>query len=235
VKVPRIADCWHTVRARAVFACTLACTLPLMSCAAGQAVLVRVIKSTAQTPAPDSALADRQVRVLRGTESLIAPDNLDLHSGDVIETPSGASALLRYPEGHEVLLTPGTRVKLGSIFVFFGEIIVRARGFFRVETAVLTAGVEGTEFLVRATDSGQAVDVVVAEGAVVCKPTAAEGWAPVRVAAAEQLTVVTTPKANGGDPDVKYRGIRQSKVEKLRARGSDLARIQQLIRQFGTH
>jgi hypothetical protein len=194
-----------------------------------------VIKSTAQTPAPDSVVANRGVRVLRGSESLIALDNLDLHTGDVIETPSGASAVLRYPEGHEVLLTPGTRVKLGSIFVFFGEIIVRARGFFRVETTVLTAGVEGTDFLVRATDSGRAVDVIVAEGAVVCKSTAAEGWAPVRVAAAEQLTAIATPKANGGDPDLKYRTIRPSKVEKLRARGSDLARIQQLSRQFGTY
>jgi hypothetical protein len=235
VKVPRITDHWQQVRARAVLACALVCALPLMSWAAGEAVLVRVVKDTAEAPTSDTPLADQTVRILRGTESLIARDNLDLHAGDVIETPSGASALLRYSEGHEVLLTPSTRVKLGSIFVFFGEIIVRARGFFRVETTVLTAGVEGTQFLVRTTDSGQAVDVVVAEGAVVCKSTATEGWEPVRVVAAEQLTAVAAPKPNGGDPDVKFRTIRPSKVEKFRARGSDLSRIQQLSRQFGTY
>lgn len=229
--VPRIIDYWHAVRARTALACALACALPLMSCAAGQAVLVRVVKDTAEATTADTPAAGQEVRILRGAESLIARENLDLLTGDMIETPSNASAILHYPEGHEVLLTPGTRVKLGSIFVFFGEIIVRARGFFRVETTVLTAGVEGTEFLVRTTDSGQGVDVVVAEGTVVCKSTLPEGWAPIRVAAAEQLTAVST-KPNNGEPEVKFRTIRPSKASKLRARGSDLARIQQLSRQF---
>ena len=74
--------------------------------------------------------------------------------GDEIETGADSVAIIRFPEGHEVTLFPNTRVRLGSVFAYFGELVVRAKGLFSVKTEFLTAGVEGTEFWVKLDRSG---------------------------------------------------------------------------------
>lgn len=151
---------------------------------------------------------------------------------DVIETGPMTAVLIRYAEGHQVLILPNSKVRMGSLFLFLGELLVKARGVFQIETNFVTAGVEGTEFLVRAAGEGHAVDVIVTEGAVICRSNA-DMWPAVRVAASEQLRA-KTPNGHA-DPDfpevagtVILRGKDNSRVQKQPARGFDLDRIQQL-------
>src|SRR5262245_17716182 len=91
-----------------------------------------------------------------------------LESGDEIETYADASALIRYPEGHEIQLLPNTRIRLGSIYVFWGEIrafIKAARGYFRVESEFVSLDVEGTRFWFRV-QRDQTISMGVSEGRV---------------------------------------------------------------------
>jgi len=226
-------------------------TLPALSFAA---VLVDVLVS-----APDSAGGYRtaspserkQVALTRGARRLESSAGLELEDVDEIQTGKSTSVLIRYPEGHEVLVTSGTHVRLRSMFVLVGEIFVRARGFFRVETQFLTAGVEGTEFAVRTGEVGDDVEVLVVEGAVICESKAGL-WRPVRVARSEQLSAralsgrdnrmpgaarpprpVPSPGAEAEKStveDVIYRGPSGSLVEKFPALGTDLARVAAIAR-----
>jgi len=227
-------------------------TLSIAPCSSSGQALVDVLGG-----GPDGAAGYRvasaserqQVKVMRGARRLESSPALALKAGDEIETGATTSVLIRYPEGHELLIMHNTHVRLGSIFVFFGELFVRAKGRFRVETVFMTAGVEGTEFLVRADRRDDSVEVVVAEGAVLCQPKSRR-WEPVRVAAAQQLTVQSLsgtesealgppssqssskapPPTQQADRHLIYRGIGDSLVEKLPASGSDLARIDLVIR-----
>lgn len=154
--------------------------------------------------------------------------------GDLIETRSDTAVQISYAPGHQVLILPGTRVRLGTLYLFIGELLIRARGMFHIETSFMTAGVEGTEFLVRAEGNGDKVDVIVTEGAVICRSNV-DLWSPVRVAAAEQLrALAATSEAepDGGSGVTLFRGPGNSKVQKQPARGSDLARMQSLSREM---
>lgn len=91
----------------------------------------------------------RAVSVVRQGREIGVEVPMALEPGDEVEVRTGAMALLGFPGGHEVTLLPGTRVRVGSIFHYFGELIVKAKGYFRVETEYWTAGVKGTEFEVQ--------------------------------------------------------------------------------------
>jgi hypothetical protein len=91
-----------------------------------------------------------------------------LQSGDVIQTGPDAVAIVRLPEGNEIILDSNTRVRLGSFFVEFGRILSRVRGFFEAESENVIAGVEGTEFIFEITRD-RSVAVTVLDGIVVCK------------------------------------------------------------------
>jgi hypothetical protein len=95
---------------------------------------------------------------------------MPLWLGDEVETDAANFALIEFTNGDGVYLRPETRVRLGSIFVFFGEIfnrIVSGSGF-RAESDVVEAGVEETEFLMHVDRATHATTVTVSRGVVRC-------------------------------------------------------------------
>ncbi|MBE2260315.1 MAG: FecR domain-containing protein [Candidatus Accumulibacter sp.] len=94
-----------------------------------------------------------------------AKDSMPLQPGDEIETNAQSTAVISFADGARVYVQPATHVRLGSIFVFFGEVLVKVKGYFKVQTEYATAGSEGTEYLVRV-EPERRVRVVVAEDRV---------------------------------------------------------------------
>jgi len=88
-----------------------------------------------------------------------------LQSGDRIETGPRAYAVIRYPSGTELLMRPGSGGTIGSLSEFVGEVFVKVKGFFSVDTQFVKAGARGTAYLVR-TYAGGTTSVVVVEGIV---------------------------------------------------------------------
>jgi hypothetical protein len=127
------------------------------------------------------------VRAFRGGRPLDARRGAMLQPGDEIETAPNGAAVIRFANQGEVLVTGGTRVRIGSLEVLFGRIIANVRGLFNVTTEGVVAGVEGTQFLVEAQPRRE-VRVVVADGTVVCRPRDGKSWAPVRLRPGEALS-----------------------------------------------
>jgi hypothetical protein len=94
-----------------------------------------------------------------------AQDNMDLQSGDEIRTGPQTIAVLSFMDGARVFVQPATHVRIGSIFVYLGEVLVKVKGYFQVETRYVTAGSEGTQYLVRV-DPGDQLRVAVVEDRV---------------------------------------------------------------------
>jgi hypothetical protein len=134
--------------------------------------------------------ADPGVRVERpGQGTIPYRKGMALQIGDVIET-AGGYAVIVFDRGNVVDLRPGTRIALGSIRLFVGELFARiaeivAHGGGEVLTDELAASVEGTEYAVRraASDSGGATDVIVRAGTVRCTPVAGATWPQVSLGA----------------------------------------------------
>lgn len=101
----------------------------------------------------------------RGGTRLRPHPHMAVQPGDEIRTGPETTVILSYMDGTRVYVEPDTRIRLGSIFVFFGEVLIKARGLFAVDTRFATAGSEGTQYLVRV-ERGDQVRVVVAEGRV---------------------------------------------------------------------
>jgi len=72
-----------------------------------------------------------------------------LQSGDEIWTGPQTIAVLSFMDGARVFVQPATHLRIGSIFVYLGEVLVKVKGYFQVETRYVTAGSEGTQYLVR--------------------------------------------------------------------------------------
>jgi ferric-dicitrate binding protein FerR (iron transport regulator) len=85
-----------------------------------------------------------------------------------ITTNARSIAVIRYASDSIVFVTPNSVVRAGSIFVEFGEILVKAKGLFRVDTRFVIAGSEGTEYSVRV-KARDDVSVAVVEGKVSCQ------------------------------------------------------------------
>ena len=89
----------------------------------------------------------------------------DLRRGDFVETGPRAHAVIRYPSGTEVLMRPSSGGRIGSLTEFFGEVFVKVKGLFSVDTTFVKAGARGTAYLVR-TYAGGTTGITVVEGAV---------------------------------------------------------------------
>jgi hypothetical protein len=100
-----------------------------------------------------------------------------LRTGDRIETGPRADAVLRYPSGTEVFMRPDSGGRIGSLTDVIGEVFVKVRGLFSVDTTFVRAGARGTSYLVRSFPGG-ATSIVVFEGAVEVDSTTG-AWAPV--------------------------------------------------------
>ena len=88
-----------------------------------------------------------------------------LQAGDRIETGPRTYAVIRYPSGTELLMRPNSGGTIGSFSDFVGEVFVKVKGFFSVDTTFVKAGARGTAYLVR-THAGGTTSVVVIEGIV---------------------------------------------------------------------
>ncbi|NMG74261.1 FecR domain-containing protein [Aromatoleum diolicum] len=134
----------------------------------------------------------RNLTVTRKGRVIAAQLPMALETGDELDSGANATAIIRFPEGHEVFVLPRSRVRVGSIFAYFGELIVRAKGLFSVETQFVTAGVEGTEFWVKL-EKDQDAAVGVTEGRV--RLSSKSGlWTPVLVKENDVYTL------RGGEP-----------------------------------
>ena len=175
----------------------VAAALLLGACAApGSLVLHGVGRAGVGSP-PDIVDATPEqaregLRIRREGRALEAQVGMPLAAGDSVETLSGTVAVIRFPDGHEAILLPGTRVQLGSIFAEYGEVFVRvferAKNKFKVKTRYVTAGVEGTSFWMRV-DRGDRLSVGVTEGRVTLSSVDAR-WQPVPLLPDEVATVV---------------------------------------------
>jgi hypothetical protein len=117
-----------------------------------------------------------------------------LQIGDVIQTADGY-AVIDFDRGNVVDLRPNTRIALGSITLFFGELFARVvdiatHGGGQVVTDELAASVEGTEYAVRhavapgsASSGAGSTAVIVRAGRVRCAPGASGSWPAVVVGA----------------------------------------------------
>jgi hypothetical protein len=105
------------------------------------------------------------IEVIRQGVRSPVQDNMGVQPGDEIRTGPQTTAVLSFIDGARVFVQPATHIRIGSIFVYFGEVLVKVKGYFQVETRYATAGSEGTQYLVRV-DPGDQVRVVVAEGRV---------------------------------------------------------------------
>ena len=114
-----------------------------------------------------------------------------LHAGDRIQTGPRADAVIRYPSGTEVLMRPNSSGRIGSLTEVIGEVFVKVKGLFSVDTTFVTAGARGTAFLVR-TYAGGTTSVVVVEGTVdVASTTGA--WPPLPLAAGTMALAYPRP------------------------------------------
>jgi len=135
--------------------------------------------------------ADPGVTITRRDQGFVRYEpGMEVLSGDSIETGDG-QAVLDFEDGSAVMLKRATRIQLGSITLFFGELFARVksiatRGGGQVITNELSASVEGTEYGVRrdlpAADAALGhVQVYVREGHVRCAPGARANWSPLTI------------------------------------------------------
>jgi len=140
-----------------LFVLLLAC-LNLTACASLTLDIVRDDQLVASDEAPGVDLA-RQGMLLRATPGMA------LQAGDELRTDARSTAVVSFFSGARAYVQPNSQVRLGSLLVYLGEVLVKARGYFRVDTKYATAASEGTEYLVRV-DPGDRLQVIVAEDRV---------------------------------------------------------------------
>jgi len=105
----------------------------------------------------------------------------ELRRGDFVETGPRAHAVIRYPSGTELLMRPSSGGRIGSLTEFFGEVFVKVKGLFSVDTTFVKAGARGTAYLVR-TYAGGTAGITVVEGAVEVGSTT-NAWPSVTIGA----------------------------------------------------
>ena len=109
-----------------------------------------------------------KVRVVRDNEEQVSAINMSINKGDFIYTDSETQAVLVSPNW-EVVVLPGSKVEMGSIFDWIGDVVVKTikhvKDEFKVKSEYVTAGAEGTEFLVTVDRDG-VTEVTVAAGKV---------------------------------------------------------------------
>lgn len=140
-----------------LFLLLLAC-LSLTGCASLTLDIVRDGQLVASGDPPGVDLA-RQGMLLRVTPGMA------LQAGDELRTDARSTAVVSFFSGARAYVQPNSQVQLGSLLVYLGEVLVKARGYFRVDTKYATAASEGTEYLVRV-DPGERLQVTVAEDRV---------------------------------------------------------------------
>jgi hypothetical protein len=157
-------------------ALTLAAALGASGCATTYLRAVVVDGSRRAEPTELS-----EVRVERAGAPLETRVGMTLQPGDRITTGEHAHVVVRFAPRGEVYLRPRTTARIGSLLDFIGEAFAKVQGVFAIETDLVNASVEGTQFLVR-TGKGGKTTVLVFEG-VVNVSSRQQSWAPVSIQA----------------------------------------------------
>lgn len=177
----------------------------------GATRLSKVVHTDPSAPGGWTEVADRDrgnVEVTRNGQRLDPRTPLPLQPGDIVTTGPNAGALIRFENGGEAILAPDTRVRLGSLEVFFGEVLADLRGKFEIWDTNLIAALGGTRFLFESQRKAQ-TRVAVLEGSVTCTPRAG-GWEPVRLNAGEQLQA-----RSGGDRRPRPTRLTAGEIERI--------------------
>ncbi len=165
------------------------------------------------------------VEVVRKGARVQPQNNMTLKAGDEIRTDAQSTVVITYAEGARVYVQPNTHLRLGSIFVFIGEVLVKAKGLFKVQTEYATAASEGTEYLVRVEPETR-VRVVVAEDRVGCTSNIGR-WAKISLGVGQGAWFV--------GPDVlELEPASIGEVEQIRTRIRDLDQLVPNTSNFGT-
>ncbi len=190
----------------------IAATLIVAGCAtapSGPAITLDSVVRDAAPASPRWVPAEPEaveLRVWRNFVALPAKRGMRLEPGDVLQTgPRSAAAIVfsgaATGEG-TVTLDESTRVRVGSLEVFFGRIFANVRGLFETTSENIVAGVEGTSYLFEVARNRD-VRVAVAEGVVTCRPKSA-GWAPIRLQPGQMLSSSypsqAPPRVGAADP-----------------------------------
>jgi hypothetical protein len=154
-------------------------------------VLQEVARERAGTPpayvevTPEEAA--RGIVVTRAGRRIPVTVPMELQPGDEVRVEPFYLATITFPGGHEATLMPDTRLRLGSILELVGRVFVTARGYFKVETEYVAAGVKGTEFWVRVTPD-QVASAGVISGSITVASRVGR-WDPVEVMRDEIVTM----------------------------------------------
>jgi FecR-like protein len=179
----------HTSLVSRLLSAVVACAALLGGCAG---VCIGGICLNAESqPGIPLLYADAGVQVERSPGgSLPYQPGMALQSGDVIQTAEGF-AVVDFDDGNIVALRTNTRIRLGSITLFLGEVFARigqiaARGGGQVTTDELSASVKGTEYSVRRVSLPDGAElastsVIVRRGTVTCDDRGAGRWPAVAV------------------------------------------------------
>ncbi|MDD9941929.1 MAG: PASTA domain-containing protein, partial [Myxococcales bacterium] len=143
------------------------------------------------------SLAGGHLTVLREGARLAAEPGMTLQKGDTLTTGPNISATI-FIEGAAAHLRPNTRVELGSIFTWFGEVFIS--GWLTTKTRYATASVEGTEYAVNVDRATGETHFTVVEGHVRIEPTDGS-WEPIVLAAGQRLSVGSATKSR---PEVQF-------------------------------
>jgi hypothetical protein len=127
-----------------------------------------------------------RVEVLQQGRLVTGADGMPLYFGDEIRTFPSTYAQCRFDDGDRVWLDYDTRVRMGSIFTFFGRVFAAVSGVFQVDSEFVAASSEGTEYAVTIGRGLPEFAVAVRRGTVVCQPRQGR-WRPVRLAAGQRL------------------------------------------------
>ena len=145
--------------------------------------------------------------VWRNLVALRAERGMRLEPGDVVQTGPRSAATLVFSGGNPgagagtVTLDESTRVRVGSLEVFFGRVFASVRGLFETSSENIVAGVEGTSYLFEV-QRDRDVRVAVAEGVVSCRSRDGS-WAPIRLHPGQMLSSSypnrAPPRVGGAD------------------------------------
>jgi hypothetical protein len=134
----------------------------------------------------------RGVRVLRGDRRLDTTPNMRLKLGDEVWTGPESAVAIRFPNGSQLYLRSNSHVQIGSVFAFVGDLFVRVKGAFQVDTEFVTAGAEGTEWVMLVSPNGDTRSIVL-EGRV-RMVSSKQLWQPMTVGANSQILTVGARK-----------------------------------------
>ncbi len=147
--------------------------------------------NTDSRPGTPLLYADPGVRIERPSQGEVQyRSGMELQTGDIIQTAAGY-AVIDFNDDNLVALRDNTRIQLGSIKLFLGEVFARIsqiahRGGGQVTTDELSASVRGTEYSVRRSLVADRADlgntaVIVRKGRVLCEDPG-NRWAPQELA-----------------------------------------------------